>query len=167
MISRSPYSLVKFRLPNLEEGATTTDILIRGSSFCPFLHKIAAFNFFIHYLVSAPPLSPSAFAKGKHLTKVNKIIIDMSRTEKSYKGSAPMDHYSYSLSPGLAIGKNQFFYRIIPTSPQNAAVFKSTNRSPIFHPYLKLGKLFNDGKDSTPFPYLECGAYTLCSERQI
>ena len=61
---------------------TATDTLIHGSSFCPFSHKMAAFNSYIHRLTSIP-LSQPAFNKElatiKHLAFVNGVNLDIDR----------------------------------------------------------------------------------------
>lgn len=65
---------------NIYRKPTATDATIHGSSLCPISHKIAAYNYYIHRLVSLP-LTPEAITNEtqliKHLAKVNKIRIDI------------------------------------------------------------------------------------------
>ena len=61
MANQNTFTPNKFNF-QIYRKATTADILIHGSSFCPFPHKIDAFNFFINRLVLRP-LSPLAITK--------------------------------------------------------------------------------------------------------
>ena len=79
--------------------ATTTDILIYGSSFCPFLHKIAVSIYFNHGLLSIST-SPWSLKKRFHslsnLSNVTQTILTLMVWfgEKEYVSLSDEDHHS-------------------------------------------------------------------------
>ena len=144
---------------------TATDILIHGSSFCSFPHKVAAFNSFIHRMVSLP-LSPSAFAKEasilRQLAHSNSININIDGFIRRKMVKVALSRTT-TFTPSRTNKRKRFVP--LPYLPkltsQLGEVIKGCNMVPIYYPYLKLGRLFPKGKDSTP-PLSRSGVYLLC-----
>lgn len=156
-ISTGKFTFGVYRKP------TSTDTLIHGSSFCPFPHKLSAFHYFIHRLVSLP-LTPESYANEvstiKQLAIVNKIDINVDGLIRKKKMKVAFQT-TISLTP-LRTGKKRpvRIPYLPPLTTNLGKVIKTINRTPIFYSLSTLGRLFPNGKDSTP-SLSKSGVYLL------
>lgn len=134
---------------------TATDILINGSSFCPFPHKLAAFNYYVHRLVTLP-LSQEAYKEEastlRHLASVNSINIDIDALiRKKETKVALQSTTTLTKTPRTPRRKKNVPLPYLPQlTSKLSEVLKTINRPPAFYPLLQLRRLLPNGKDSTP-----------------